>query len=41
MTSAVTDGEKDRFVLDLGFAEGSFIPGEPMDGVVGVLEEIG
>ncbi len=37
----VADREKDRAIELLGGAQGFFAPGEPIDGVVGVLFQVG
>ncbi len=41
VTGAVADAEEDRFLFTPGPRQGLFAPGKPVDGVVGVLEEIG
>ena len=40
VAGGVTDAEEDRFVGRFGKGEGFFPPWIPIDGVVGVLEEI-
>ena len=41
VTGGISNGEEDGFVFGAGAGEGFFAPGEPVDGVVGVLEEVG
>jgi hypothetical protein len=41
MTGRIADGEEDGLVLRLGPVEGLVTPGVPVDGVVGVLQEVG
>ncbi len=41
MAGGVTGGEKDGLVFRLRFGEGIGAPRIPVDGVMGVLEEVG
>ena len=41
MTGRVSDGEEDGLLLDPRPGEGFLAPGEPVDGVIGVLAQIG
>jgi len=41
VAGGVADGEEDGPIEALGLGEGVFAPGVPVDGVVGVLQEVG
>ncbi len=41
VAGGIPDGEKDRLVLGFGRGEALLVPGRPVHGVVGMLEEIG
>jgi hypothetical protein len=41
MAGGVADRDQDRAVAPLGFCERGFAPRAPMDGIMGVLEEVG
>ena len=41
VAGGVADGEEDRFLFAFGLFEGSVGPGHPMDGIVGVLLQVG
>jgi hypothetical protein len=37
----VTDREEDRLVLRARLGEGLLVPGKPVDGIIGVLKQVG
>lgn len=41
MASGIADGEEYGFVFGGGFGKGGVAPWHPVDGVVGVLEQVG
>ena len=41
VAGGIADAEEDGFIFRLGLFEGFRAPGIPVDGVVGVLEEVG
>ena len=41
VAGGITDAEEDGLVLSAGFGEGLLSPGEPIDGIVLVLEKVG
>ena len=41
VAGGIADGEEDGFVLGQGLGEGLLVPGVPIHGIVGVLQEIG
>jgi hypothetical protein len=41
MASGITTGKQERFIFLLGFLKGFIAPRIPVDGVVGMPEEVG
>jgi hypothetical protein len=41
MTGTVTDAKEDRFIICFSFVKGFLPPGEPVNGIVGMLQQIG
>jgi len=41
VASGIADADQNRFLLPTGFFQGFRLPGVPLDGVVGVLKQVG